>query len=84
MYILHCFTIFNIRQQNTTKILVAFQEFDVTVFILLEVCVIMMIAYCSFLHRNLIRKIENLQHLQYLDNPTMLSVEWRTSVSIHY
>ena len=23
---------------------------------------------CSFLHHNLIRKIENLQHLQYLDN----------------
>ena len=30
--------------------------------------VIMVIAYCSFLHHNLIRKIENLQHLQYLDN----------------
>ena len=39
-----------------------------TVFILLYVCVIMVIAYCSFLYHNLVCKIENLQHLQYLDN----------------
>ena len=32
------------------------------------VCMYVTIVCCSFLHHNLIRKIENVQHLQYLDN----------------